>query len=47
MSSKGEKLREIFNTDEFNLLNVESDQKSSKTEQQQRLIDSFQEISDF
>ncbi|MDC0338966.1 GIY-YIG nuclease family protein [Flavobacteriales bacterium] len=46
MKDKNKKLKAIFNSDQFNLLNVES-KKDGPKEEDQRLIDSFQEISDF
>lgn len=47
MKDKINRLKEIFNSDEFDLLNVESTNKPIIKEEDQRLIDSFQEISDF
>ena len=47
MKKKKNKLKEIFDSDEFNLLNIESSVKVEVKEESQRLIDSFQEISNF
>lgn len=47
MMNKKDKLNEIFATDEFNLLNIESFTQEDFKEEDQRLIDSFQEISNF
>lgn len=47
MKNKGNKLKEIFDSDEFNLLNVNSSENTEVKEEDQRLIDSFQAISDF
>lgn len=47
MKNKENKLKEIFDSDEFNLLNIESSEKVQVKEEDQRLIDSFQEISNF
>ena len=47
MKNKKDKLKEIFDSDEFNLLNIESSEKVEVKEEDQRLIDSFQEISNF
>lgn len=41
------KLAEIFNSDTFGLLAVEEERRSSLTPQDERLIDSFREISEF
>lgn len=42
-----DKLKAIFNSDEFNLLKVELTENLKTKEEHQRLIDSFKEISDF
>lgn len=47
MKNKENKLKDVFDSDEFNLLNVDSTDKTTVKEEDQRLIDSFQEISDF
>ena len=47
MKNKENKLKEIFDSDEFNLLNIESSDKVEVKEESQRLIDSFQEISNY
>jgi hypothetical protein len=47
MKNKVDKLKEIFDSDQFNLLNIESSENVEVNEVDQRLIDSFQEISNF
>lgn len=47
MKNKEDKLKEIFETDQFNLLHSEANEKSEHCEEDQRLIDSFKEISEF
>ena len=46
MKNKKDKLREIFETDHFSLLDIDSKQNSAKVPDQ-LLVDSFQEISNF